>query len=57
MSRNHVDSESPPKDIVPGLISVEQVLNRTDDAVLWIPTIRVFPNGVICDLELMTFSQ
>lgn len=53
MNRNYVDSQSPPKNIVPGLIPAEQVLSQTDSAVLWVPIIRVFPNGIICDLELI----
>ena len=53
MSRNPGSGQSPPKHIVPGLISVERVLSRGSDAVLWVPTVRVFPTGLTVDLELV----
>lgn len=47
------DGLSPPNGTVPGLIATAEVLCRTDHAVLWVPTVRVFPLGLTIDLELV----
>ncbi|MGH3833204.1 MAG: hypothetical protein ACRDRS_22685 [Pseudonocardiaceae bacterium] len=44
---------APPKRTVPGLIATAEVLCRTDHALLWVPTVRVFPLGLTVDLELV----
>ncbi|MGH3771965.1 MAG: hypothetical protein ACRDRW_11320 [Pseudonocardiaceae bacterium] len=35
------------------MIATAEVLCRTDHAVLWVPTVRVFPLGLTVDLELV----
>jgi hypothetical protein len=47
------DGLLPPQQTVPGLIVTAEILCRTGHAVLWVPTVRVFPLGLIVDLELV----
>src|SRR5690242_5762781 len=53
MSQDPENRQLPPKHTVPGILAAEYVLSRSGDAVLWVPTVRVFPTGLTIDLELV----